>query len=143
MSLSQRPQPLSEFFWKKGQRFVVKEVVNSGGFDGQGLLIEVCYRGAWSVIPAGNYTQGNEVRLYDCIVDHFKRKRMMVVYEDEKFVAPVSIPIDRLQENNMAEAYDLGVCPACFTETDYVLNKFNVYAEYCEVTALCFVDLVG
>ena len=45
------------------------------------------------MIPAGNYTRDDEVNLYDCVVDHFKQKRMLVVYEDEQFVASTSIPL--------------------------------------------------
>ena len=93
------------------------------------------------MIPAGNYTQDNEVKLYDCIVDHFKQERMLVVYEDEKFVASTSISMDRMQDNNTVQAFDLGVCPPCFAETDYIVNKYNAYTEYYEVTTprFCFV----
>ena len=101
------------------------------------------YHGVWFVIPAGNYTRDDEVNLYDCVVDHFKQKRMLVVYEDEQFVASTSIPLDRLQENNAVQAFDLGICPPCFAETDYMVNKYDAYTKYYEVTAPRFCCFVG
>ena len=85
----------------------------------------------------------DEVELYDCVVDHFKQKRMLVVYEDEQFVASTSIPLDRLQENNAVQAFDLGICPPCFAETDYMVNKYDAYTKYYEVTAPRFCCFVG
>lgn len=139
LSLTQLPQPLSQFFRKADQRLVVKEVRCFGWLrEGQGLLLEVCYHGAWFVIPAEKYTHENGVMVYDCIVDHFNQKRMLVTYDDKTYVSSAPISLNSLRNDNTVRAYDLGTCPACFTETDYIVNKYTAYSEFYEVVSPCF-----
>ena len=126
---------------------VVKEVRCFGWLrEGQGLLLEVCYHGAWFVIPAEKYTHENGVMVYDCIVDHFNQKRMLVTYDDRTYVSSAPISLNSLRNDNTVRAYDLGTCPACFTETDYIVNKYTAIpslTKWCRLVFIVVVALTG